>query len=468
MNPFPFIAGQPDGDFPINLFYQKEYWNGRDALIGTPGLTQKIDFGYGEVRGMLRDNYNGTEYLYVVMKNKVFRINTDWTYTQITGALDTTEGIVTMAAGGGYVVIVDGTKLYSISGTVLTEQSVGGGDCTPQTVDYLDTYFMVSDLNTQRFYISDNDNPTSWPALDYASKETHADNIKAVRVNFNDLFLFGEKTSEVWFNAGATSKDFPFNQSGNGVMQKGLGAVHSMAEMDNSIFWLADDWMVYRLNGYQPGVISTPTINQQIAAMTAKEQALAFAFVMTGNAFYVITFPEDHTTFVYNAATGLWHQWAEWIPASNTYTRHRANCHAEFNGAQVVGDYENGCIYALDMDAYTDNGAVIRRERTAPILTGDRTHFFMHRMEIEFKAGTGLKETQHGDTPQAMMQYSDDGGRTYSSELWQGIGKTGAYQDRAIWRRLGRSLTRKIRVAVSDPVEVCIVGAYIDMGKGAH
>ena len=465
MNPFPFIAGLPEGDLPINFFYQKEYWNGRDALVGTPGLVQRIDFGFGEVRGMLQVNYSGTEYLYVVMKNKVYRVGTDWNYIEITGTLISTTGPVGMASGGGYVVIVDGEKLYSISETTLTAYSVGGGDCTPQTVDYLDTYFIVSDLNSQRFYVSDNDNPTSWSALDYASKESHAGNIRAVRVNFNDLFLFGEKTSEVWLNSG--SSDFPFQQAGGGVIQKGIGAVHSIAEMDNSIFWLADDLMVYRLNGYQPQMISTALINQQIAGITAPEEATAYSFVMNGNSFYVITFPSDNKTLVYNAATGLWHQWAYWIPGSNVYTRHRSNCYAYFNGYHVVGDFENARIYTLDADTYTDNSAAIRRERTAPILIGDRTHYFMRRLEIEFKAGMGLV-TGQGSDPECMLQYSDDGGRTYGNELWAKVGKIGAYKDRSIWRRLGRFRTRKIKIAMTDPVEWVIVGAYVDMTKGVH
>jgi hypothetical protein len=66
------------------------------------------------------------------------------------------------------------------------------------------------------------------------------------------------------------------------------------------------------------------------------------------------------------------------------------------------------------------------------------------------------------------MQYSDDGGHTWSSERWTSLGNIGKYRTRAMWRRLGRSRERVYRVLVSDPVKVVMIGAKLDYSIGAN
>ena len=67
--------------------------------------------------------------------------------------------------------------------------------------------------------------------------------------------------------------------------------------------------------------------------------------------------------------------------------------------------------------------------------------------------GVGLV-TGLGSDPQIMMRYSDDGGHTWSSELWRDIGKIGKYKTRVKWNKLGRSRDRVYDVFISDPVFV--------------
>ena len=70
--------------------------------------------------------------------------------------------------------------------------------------------------------------------------------------------------------------------------------------------------------------------------------------------------------------------------------------------------------------------------------------------------------TGQGSDPQIMLQYSDDGGITWSNELWETLGKLGKYRTRVEWRRLGRSRDRVFKVKVSDPVFVQLNEAYIN------
>jgi hypothetical protein len=72
-----------------------------------------------------------------------------------------------------------------------------------------------------------------------------------------------------------------------------------------------------------------------------------------------------------------------------------------------------------------------------------------------------------GVDPQAMLEWSDDGGHTWSNEHWASIGKMGEYRKRVKWRRLGRSRDRVFRLTITDPVKVVIIGATAEVTVGA-
>jgi hypothetical protein len=132
----------------------------------------------------------------------------------------------------------------------------------------------------------------------------------------------------------------------------------------------------------------------------------------------------------------------------------------------VVGDYENGNIYAFDLDVYADNGQIQRWLRSWRALpTGQNTlrRTAHHTLQLDCETGVGLNDGQ-GSDPQVMLRWSDDGGHTYSNERWTSIGRIGQYGKRAFWRRLG--MTMKIRdrvyeISGTDPVKIAIMGAEL-------
>ena len=133
----------------------------------------------------------------------------------------------------------------------------------------------------------------------------------------------------------------------------------------------------------------------------------------------------------------------------------------------MVGDYENGKIYQLNNEVYTDNGNTIRRLRRCPHLVSDLQRQYFAEMQIQFQPGVGL-QTGQGDDPQSMLRWSSDGGSTWSNEHWVTIGKVGKYNNRAIWRRLGWSRDRIYEVAVSDPIKAVIVSANLKAEGGEN
>ena len=78
--------------------------------------------------------------------------------------------------------------------------------------------------------------------------------------------------------------------------------------------------------------------------------------------------------------------------------------------------------------------------------------------------------TGTGNDPQAMLQFSDDGGKTWSSETWAktNIGAIGEYLTRVQWNRLGMFRQRQFKLTISDPVKVVILGAYAEIENVRH
>jgi hypothetical protein len=136
----------------------------------------------------------------------------------------------------------------------------------------------------------------------------------------------------------------------------------------------------------------------------------------------------------------------------------------------IVGDYESNQIYHLNNKFYYDNETEITRLRSAPHLSSDTKLIFYSRFQLDMETGVGLDGDVQGSDPQAMLDWSDDGGHTWSSEHWASVGKSiggiGDFKKRVVWRRLGKSRDRIFRVKVTDPVPVNFISAHIEVLGG--
>ena len=128
----------------------------------------------------------------------------------------------------------------------------------------------------------------------------------------------------------------------------------------------------------------------------------------------------------------------------------------------IMQDAITGKIYEPSLDAFNEDGETIAIEITLPTLEASRARVTMYTFEVYCETGVGLNSGQ-GSDPQIMMMYSDDGGRTWSNELWRSLGLIGQYKTRAIWRRLGQFRQRQIKLTISDPVRKLVMGYYTDV-----
>lgn len=428
------------------------------TLYGRPGLLPllTVEGGNGAINGLhVVDNT-----LYMVNGPNVYSIDTKYNATLL-GNIGTQSGRVYMEDNGLQVSILktDGSQFVVTISTGIVTQVTDPAYQLSNSMTFIDSFGVFSVQNSTEFFISNQLDFTTYNALNFTNAETKTDYI--VRpFNFNDgLWIFKQNSYQVYANTGAQA--FPFqNIAGTSNTSRGCAAAFSVAQEGssyNTVFWLGDDRIVYKAQGYNPIRVSTFGIENDIAELTVVNDAFAFIYTFNGHKQYVLTFPTEAVTFVYDLTTGLWHEeqsfgYGRWIP----------NAYAFFNGQQIVGHYAAGKLYTLDENTYTDDGITIQRWIYSQPTYDDDARIVYDKIQLDVDGGVGLTNGQ-GSDPQIMMQYSDDGGQTWSNEKWVSMGKIGEYYTRAIWRKQGMSRQRIFRFLISDPVSVKTSGLYADM-----
>ena len=436
-------------------------------LQRAPGLNFLQTVGDGPIRGLWANQTSGSNF-YVVSGNTLYLL----------AGLTAAPQVLGYVTGAGPVSIADnGTQLFIACNpdSYIYNQSTGvfGQITDPDfpgavTVSYLDGYFVFNEPNSQKIWVTQLLDGTSIDPLDFASAEGSPDGVVAILTDHRELWVFGTDTIEVWYNAGLT--DFPLVRIQGAFNELGCAAPYSVAKMDNQIYWLGQDargqGMVYRAAGYIGQRISTHAIEWQMQEYGNLSEATAYTYQQDGHSFYVLNFPSADTSWVFDVATGAWHERA--ALENGEYARHRADNMCNFEGNIVVGDYQNGNIYTFDLTVFADNDEPqrwLRSWRALPTGQNNLKRTAQHSLQLDCETGVGLNSGQ-GSDPQVMLRWSDDGGHTWSNEHWKSMGAIGQYGKRTIWRRLG--MTMKIRdrvyeVSGTDPVRVYIMGAELSI-----
>lgn len=147
---------------------------------------------------------------------------------------------------------------------------------------------IIYDGDEGRFASSDVGDATSISGLNYGTAESNADNLIRVYVYDQLLYLFGNKTTEVWTNTGTGNP--PFERLEGGIIQVGLGALHSVASNDQVTYFLGDDRQFYVMKGVTATPISSIGVSHEVEGFTSISDARASCFQFEGQNFYRVTF----------------------------------------------------------------------------------------------------------------------------------------------------------------------------------
>jgi hypothetical protein len=513
----------------VNLYPEVVPEGGKEPayLQRCPGLALRTNIGTGPIRGL----WSLGNYLYVVSGNEMYKLNSNYVQqgqnqllledgffilledgstvlmeNQALPSLGVVSGTgpVSMADNGTQIFVAANPDGYIYNTATDAFQQITDPDFPGAvTVGYLDGYFVFNEPNSQRVWVTSLLDGLSVDPLDFASAEGSPDGLVSLIIDHREAWLFGTNSVEVWYNSG--DADFPLTRIQGAYNEIGCIAPYSVAKMDNSVFWLGADargqGIVYRANGYQGIRVSTHAVEFAIQGYGDLTDAVGYTYQQDGHTFYVLNFTNADTTWVFDAATGAWHERAGF--RNGDFKRHRGNNHARFNGEPIVGDYQNGKLYAFNLDVYADDGQTqkwLRRWRALPTGANDLKRTAHHSLQIDCETGVGLSgydfldydylgtealqilQTESGEdlildytattgaNPQLMLRWSDDGGHTWNGERTTSMGRTGQYGTRAIFRRLGMTLKLRDRVyevSGTDPVKVAIMGAELQISPTA-
>ena len=471
----------------------------------------------------IRALYSTPSYLYVVHGQYAYRVDTSDVVTYL-GSLDTATSHVKIRSNGNQLMFTDGTDGYIYTFSTGSWAKISDGDF-PGASDlaYIDGFFVVSKPDSDLLYCSGLYDGTNWDALDFTEAEAAPDNIIGVEAVNSQLYVAGEQTIQVYYNAAGIN--FPFSPIDGGVIEYGVVGRGSLVVINNNLVWLTPEGDIVTTEGYQAIPISTPQVAYQIStySISDKENAVAIGYSQNGHTYYVITFATAGKTWAYDFSTGYWAERSSYS-AVGVYGKWRGNAYAHFNGKHLIGDFELGNVYELDADTYTDNFHSIERTRIAQNIHESQKFIKHKQLNLDMQMGTGFTPDDSGsyppsvaaydsglayetghcciydskyyvsilgsnidhqppDTdwwdeveatlwtcadPQVMISWTDDMGNTWSTERTADIGTDPTEKKRISMRNFGRARNRNYKLKTVAPVKVVVLGADMELEGGRN
>lgn len=291
-------------------------------------------------------------------------------------------------------------------------------------VTYSDGFFFALIANSNQIQSSNALDGSTWQGTNETQVSVFSDNVVAIFTAFRLMFVFGPKAIQPYQDTG--DFPFPFDVIGGTYVENGIAAPFSVAKMDNSVFWLGSDergnGMVWRANGFTPQRISNHAIEFALQSYSRIDDAIAYSYQDQGHSFYVLSFPTADKTWVYDAATGMWHERGFLNPKTGLYNRHRAAFHTFNFGMHLVGDPVTGSVYQMAINIYSDFGNPIRRARRAPHISKEQERIPHWRLQLDIEVGLG--PTFQGNLPADKFYLQDVNGGNWAT----GVTDTGVLQ----------------------------------------
>ncbi len=171
----------------------------------------------------------------------------------------------------------------------------------------------------------------------------------------------------------------------------------------------------------------------------------------SGHLFYCITV--GPRTLCYDCNTKRWHDRSSSTDGS---LRWRPNAYAQ--QIRVFGDALSGDLLTPVPGGMTESGISVLRQFITPQIFAGTYRAFCSRLEIEMEVGTAA---QGGSVA---VEWSDDGGTTWSATRTMSTGALGALRHRVYTTRLGSFRQRVFRVTASGAPTFYAIDA--DMSGG--
>lgn len=463
-----------DAELTMNWYQERiesESGANRSALYPCPGFQRFVQAGQIMETGVRAMAAAGSQ-VFAVVDGWLYELFADGTATKRNPALKMAVDahLATInynGKSGGQLFVTSGTNAYTLVLASNTFAAVGSlaGKATMGAMK--NGICLAFDQTTGIVYFSAVNDATSFATgTDFFARSLRPDPWQAMAIgpDFN-LWMIGTETSEIWGYFGTLTN--PFQPLVGAVIPYGTVAPWSVT-VDNQIKWLsqtsAGALIFVSASGYDPQRISTHStawLWSGYSRTTTVTDAESFPYQDQDHPFSVLNFPTADATFVTDNATNTWHQRGYWDSANTKYRVYRPRVHCYAFGRHLIGERSTGMIATMDV-TYTSESdeSVIRRVRQAPGILDELRAVKYPRLSVLMETGLGLASGQ-GSNPLIAMQYSDDGGHTWSDERLCSAGAMGAYSTVVYWDRNGVGRHRVFRVICTDPIPWRLTDAYL-------
>lgn len=419
-----------------------------------PGLSMWATVGAGPIQATHTDH----GLLYVVSGGVLYSVTSAAVATSLGTVSSADSDELDIDSNDTAVVVVNppdayyyDSSLHAITDADFTSR--GAGD-----VEFCDNYMLFRQPDTGIFFGADLGSPSSFDALNFATAEGGTDTLVGMKVDHRQVVLFGEKTVEIWENTGVAG--FPFEALRPGFVEIGCINGRSVAKVDNSLLWVADDYTVRRLNGLTPERVSNHAVEQWLRTVDVSTLR-GGSYSLEGHLVYVLR--ADLGCYCFNVTTGFWFERATYDELTWLW-----RFPVRFAGKVLVGSTVDGTIAELAPEVYAELGDTLRAEWTYQPVYNEGARAFHDRLDMVIESGVGLTSGQ-GSDPQIMLSFSDDGGQTWFNLPNRSLGAIGARNTRVSWSGLGSCASvhgRVYRAAVSDPVKVAVTDTILQVRGG--
>jgi hypothetical protein len=461
---------------------------GIPILFPTPGLRPLATPPTpGPARGLF---WSTSQRLFYVCGATLYNVHADWSMTAL-GTIAPGTNPVSMADNGLAMILVDGTPNtgYAIDLTSLVMSPINAANNSPplvlgvfafpgaDRVSMMDGYFILNNPGTESYFASYNNVPTGsgataqnglmFDSLWFAGKNGYPDHLVAAIINQRSIWLIGERTTEIHYNAGAAA--FPFAVMPGPYVQHGCNAKYSIAQLNESAFWLSQDQtganIAVKTSGYTVVRISTHAIETEWRTYATTSDARGSCFQQNGHGFWQLDFPTADKSWRYDNSTGEWHE-AVWSDTNGAEHRHRAGAIAYAYGVNVAADWQTGALYALDPQVFDDNGAPMAQRRDFPHIVSGMDRVFHRQLIADMAPGNsvGTSSAPPDTSPQLQLLWSDDRGRTFGNPITASMGATGEYLTSIQFQRLGYARDRVYSLRWTA-IDTALQGAFLLVEK---
>ena len=432
----------------VNLYAEAAPGDARTRLVARSVLGEALFAKLSD--GLVRAVERVGEHLWVVANGSLYRINSMGTVTDV-GSV--TESVDTSISGntGNYVTIAAGGDYYVWDGITLS-QPTGGAFTAVGSVSQMDFDTILTEKSGRKVEWTTNANPTARNALYFRTKEGRTDKVLRAIPFRRELYVFGEESTEVWFNTGATGSA-RYSRLAGGVIDQGLKSYNLVRAFDSGIFFVGNDNIAKITAGTQLMPVSTPAVHSDIEQSPPTRVDY---YEDRGHKFCVVVF-SDRPAWAYDLTTQLWHRRCTGVDLDAW------DCKgiAEFSGAfRIVGGVGEVKTLTRNNADYSSGATTLKRRVVSKPFAVDGRKFSVQKLQPMCRVG----KSDLGRDAEIMLRISWDGGLTWSQPETASLGDLGDYDVQTEFRSLGRGEQFAAEFSVTDAAEISIYSdAYVEI-----